>query len=124
MLHESELPDEPRPAPAAGTVADPVTLMGRYCDGDRWAFEQIYAALAPRVLGYLMVLAKDRSTAEELLQQTFIELHGHRDVYVRGANPVPWLLSMAHRTFLDELRRRRRSRRKLRNVPENDGDRF
>jgi RNA polymerase sigma-70 factor (ECF subfamily) len=109
MLHGREPPGEAS-VRAADVVADPVALMGRYCDGDRRAFDQIYATLAPRILGYLTALAKDRATAEDLLQQTFIKLHQHRDVYVRGANPVPWLFTIAHRTFLDEARRRRRSR--------------
>jgi RNA polymerase sigma-70 factor (ECF subfamily) len=85
-------------------------LMGRYCDGERRAFDELYATLAPRILGYLTGLVKDRAAAEDLLQLTFIKLHQHRDVYVRGANPVPWLYTIAHRTCLDELRRRKRSR--------------
>lgn len=85
-------------------------LMSRYCDGDRRAFDELYAALAPRILGYLTGLVKERATAEDLLQLTFIKLHQHRGLYVRGANPVPWLYTIAHRTCLDELRRRKRSR--------------
>jgi RNA polymerase sigma-70 factor, ECF subfamily len=86
------------------------TLMGQYCDGNRASFDEIYAILAPRILGYLTGLVKDRAAAEDLLQLTFIKLHQHRDVYIRGANPVPWLYTIAHRTCLDELRRRKRSR--------------
>jgi len=85
-------------------------LMSRYCDGDRRAFDELYATLAPRILGYLTGLVKERAAAEDLLQLTFIKLHQHRDVYIRGANPVPWLYTIAHRTCLDELRRRRRAR--------------
>ena len=85
-------------------------LMGRYCDGDRRAFDELYATLSPRILGYLTGLVKERAAAEDLLQLTFIKLHQHRDVYIRGANPVPWLYTIAHRTCLDELRRRKRSR--------------
>src|SRR3954452_18274647 len=88
-------------------------LMGQYCDGDRRSFDEIYALLAPRILGYLTGLVKDRAAAEDLLQLTFIKLHQHRDVYIRAANPVPWLYTIAHRTCLDELRRRKRSRVQL-----------
>ena len=88
-------------------------LMGRYCDGDAAAFHALYAAVAPRLLGYLRGLVGERATAEDLLQQTFLKLHEARDVYVRGADPVPWLYTIAHRTCLDELRRRKRSRVRL-----------
>lgn len=84
-------------------------LMGRYCDGDAAAFAAIYAEMAPRLLGYLTRLARDRVTAEDLLQQTFLKLHHARAAYVRGADPVPWLYTIAHRTFVDEHRRRRRA---------------
>lgn len=103
MLAERNKEDQEGSARAA-------MLMGRYCDGDRRAFDELYATLAPRILGYLTGLVKDRATAEDLLQLTFIKLHQHREVYVRGANPVPWLYTIAHRTCLDELRRRKRSR--------------
>jgi RNA polymerase sigma-70 factor (ECF subfamily) len=88
-------------------------LMNRYCDGDAAAFRQLYARLAPRILAYLVALMADRSAAEDLLQQTFLKLHQSRSTYVRNANPVPWLYTIAHRTCLDEIRRRRRTVVKL-----------
>src|SRR5438876_9251945 len=85
-------------------------LMARYCAGEITAFHELYSALAPRILGYLTGLAGDRPTAEDLLQQTFMKLHEARSAYVKGANPVPWLYTIAHRTCLDEIRRRKRAR--------------
>jgi RNA polymerase sigma-70 factor (ECF subfamily) len=84
-------------------------LMGRYCDGDEAAFGALYQNAAPRLLGYLMNLTRDRPAAEDLLQDTFCKIHNARSAYVRGANPLPWFYSIAHRTFLDHARRRRRS---------------
>jgi RNA polymerase sigma-70 factor (ECF subfamily) len=94
-------------------VAELAALMGLYCDGEAKAFHHIYGALAPRILAYLTGLVGDRSTAEDLLQQTFMKLHQGRSAYVRGANPVPWLYTIAHRTCLDEIRRRKRARVRL-----------
>jgi RNA polymerase sigma-70 factor (ECF subfamily) len=87
--------------------------MARYCDGDAAAFHVLYQQLAPRLLGYLTGLIGERAAAEDLLQLTFMKLHEARDVYVRGADPVPWLYTIAHRTFLDESRRRKRARVRL-----------
>jgi RNA polymerase sigma-70 factor (ECF subfamily) len=84
--------------------------MGRYCDGDRAAFDALYAAVAPRLFAYLIGLVGERATAEDLLQLTFLKVHEARDLYVRDADPVPWLYTIAHRTALDELRRRKRAR--------------
>jgi RNA polymerase sigma factor (sigma-70 family) len=101
--------------PTRGTQAPPedgrlAALMGRYCGGDVAAFHELYAALSPRILGYLMGLSGDRATAEDLLQHTFMKLHEARSTYVKGANPVPWLYTIAHRTCLDEIRRRKRAK--------------
>ncbi|HVZ71960.1 MAG TPA: RNA polymerase sigma factor [Polyangia bacterium] len=88
-------------------------LMARYCDGDVAAFHQLYAKLAPRVLAYLKGLLGERAAAEDVLQQAFIKVHEARATYVRAANPIPWIYTIAHRTCLDELRRRKRSRVRL-----------
>jgi RNA polymerase sigma factor (sigma-70 family) len=88
-------------------------IMARYCDGEARAFEELYAGLAPRILGYLTAMVGDKATAEDILQHTFMKLHQGRTAYVRGANPVPWLYTIAHRTCIDEMRRRSRSRVRL-----------
>lgn len=87
--------------------------MGRYCDGEAAAFHALYALVAPRILGYLVGLVGDRAQAEDLLQQTFLKVHQSRASYVRDANPVPWIYTIAHRTCLDELRKRKRAPVKL-----------
>ena len=83
--------------------------MQRYCDGDAGAFRALYALVAPRLLGYLLKMTRERALADDLLQQTFLKVHRARAAYVRGADPLPWIYSIAHRTFLDEARRRKRA---------------
>jgi len=88
-------------------------VMTRYCAGEPAAFHRLYALLAPRILAYLWGLIGEKATAEDLLQQTFLKVHEARSAYVRGANPIPWIYTIAHRTCLDEIRRRKRSRVRL-----------
>lgn len=83
--------------------------MARYQDGDANAFRELYALVAPRLLGYLMKMARDKAVAEDLLQQTFLKVHRARGAYVRGADPLPWIYSIAHRTFIDEVRKGKRA---------------
>ena len=90
-------------------------VMSRYCAGDQAAFHRLYALVAPRILAYLRGLIGEKATAEDLLQQTFLKVHEARSTYVLGANPIPWIYTIAHRTFLDEIRRRKRSRVRLSN---------
>jgi RNA polymerase sigma-70 factor (ECF subfamily) len=88
-------------------------VMARYCRGDAAAFERLYALLAARILAYLTGLLGDKAAAEDMLQLTFLKVHEARGSYVLGANPIPWIYTIAHRTALDEIRRRKRSRVQL-----------
>jgi RNA polymerase sigma-70 factor (ECF subfamily) len=90
-------------------VADAKDLMQRYCDGDATAFRELYALVAPKLLGYLMRMARSRALADDLLQQTFLKVHRARSAYIRGSDPLPWIYSIAHRTFLDEARKQKRA---------------
>ncbi len=110
----SAMPSEQAQAAAPQPVDDGLpALMQRYCAGDAAAFHALYRAVAPRLLGYLIGLAGERATSEDVLQHTFLKVHQARGSYVLGADPVPWLYAIAHRTFLDETRRRKRSRVRL-----------
>ena len=91
-------------------MADPTELMARYCEGDAQAFRDLYAAVAPRILNYLLRMSQNKALADDLLQQTFLKVHRARAAYVRGADPMPWIYAIAHRTFLDEMRKRKRSK--------------
>jgi RNA polymerase sigma-70 factor, ECF subfamily len=90
-------------------MAEAKELMQRYCDGEPGAFRELYALVAPRLLGYLLKMARERALADDLLQQTFLKVHGARRAYVRGADPLPWIYAIAHRTFIDETRKQKRA---------------
>lgn len=90
-------------------MADAKDLMARYCDGDASAFRELYALVAPRLYGYLVKMARQRALADDLLQHTFLKVHRARGAYIRGADPIPWIYSIAHRTFIDEVRRTQRA---------------
>jgi RNA polymerase sigma-70 factor, ECF subfamily len=79
-------------------------LMERYVDGDATAFDQLYQNVSPKLLGYLLRLTRHRERAEDLLQITFAKIHRARASYLRGAPLLPWVLSIARRSFFDERR--------------------
>jgi len=89
-------------------------LMFAYQGGDSRAFEALYDRLAPPLLGYLHSLARDRGRAEDLLQETFLQLHRARATYQPGRPVKPWLYAIARNVFL--MHRRAASRRGRREV--------
>jgi RNA polymerase sigma-70 factor (ECF subfamily) len=91
--------------------ATAIAAMQRYCvEGDAGAFALLYSIAAPRLFRSMLALLRNRAVAEDLLQQTFLKLHRYRRAYVAGADPLPWLRTIAHRMCFDELRRARRER--------------
>src|SRR5258706_3960985 len=82
--------------------------MDGYAAGNDAAFGDVYDALAPRLYGYLLRQTRDPGRAEDLLQQTMLQIHAARGRFFRGAEVVPWAFAIARRLLIDSYRRRRR----------------
>ncbi len=75
-------------------------LMIRYQGGSLEAFEEIYAQLAPGVRRYLSHLAGRSEMADDLLQETFLQMHRSRAAYNPEYAVRPWVFGMARNVFL------------------------
>jgi RNA polymerase sigma-70 factor (ECF subfamily) len=97
-------PDQPLNTP------DPLRdMMKRVATGDRVAFAALYKATASKLLGVLLRITKERSRAEDILQDVYVRVWERSKDYdpERGA-PLAWLIIMARSRALDDLRRRKR----------------
>lgn len=93
------------PPVSRDSKAEATAAMDRYAAGDEAAFAELYQALSPRLYGFLVRLSGDTATAEDLLQQTFLQIHVARSRFVRGADVTPWAMAIARRLFIDVVRR-------------------
>jgi RNA polymerase sigma-70 factor (ECF subfamily) len=82
--------------------------MERYARGDEAAFAELYDGLAPRLAGFLQRMTRDAAKTDDLLQQTFLNIHRARARFTPGADVVPWAFAIARRLFLDGTRRGKR----------------
>jgi len=82
--------------------------MDRYAAGDDAAFAQVYDALAPRLYGFLLRQTRETARAEDVLQQTLLQIHRARGSFIRGAEVTPWAFAIARRVLIDSVRRGRR----------------
>src|ERR1700690_2020431 len=82
--------------------------MDRYASGDDAAFAELYDLLAPKLLGFLFRQTRNRARAEDLVQQTFLQMHCAREAYVTGADVLPWAFAIARRLSIDAFRRGKR----------------
>jgi len=83
--------------------------MLAYQAGEMSAFESIFAALAVPLRNYLSSLARDRARGEDLLQETFLQMHRSRHTHSPGRPVKPWAFGIARHVFL--MHRRSSARR-------------
>lgn len=79
--------------------------MERYARGDDAAFGEIYDELAPRLLAFLVRQTRDRAKAEDVVQQTMLQIHRARGRFLPGAEVLPWAFAIARRLVIDLHRR-------------------
>jgi RNA polymerase sigma-70 factor, ECF subfamily len=93
-------------------------LMIRYQGGSLEAFQDIYAQLAPGVRRYLLHLARGSDLADDLLQETFLQMHRSRAAYNPKYAVRPWVFGLARNVFLMN----RRAARQWAKIHESGGD--
>jgi RNA polymerase sigma-70 factor (ECF subfamily) len=80
--------------------------MDRHADGDGPAFEEVYDLLAPRLTAFFLRRTRARASAEDLTQQTLLQMHRARQSFARGSDVVPWAFAIARHLFIDSRRRK------------------
>lgn len=68
----------------------------------------LFVRYEPRLGKYLAQMVSDRSSAEDLLQDTFHDAFRAREQLGNVLNPEAWLFAIAHKRALNALRKRRR----------------
>lgn len=79
--------------------------MERVVARDSGAFAELFDGHAPVVLGMLIKMLRRRETAEEILQETFLQAWNQADRFnPNRASPRGWLILMARSQAIDRLR--------------------
>jgi len=79
--------------------------MTAYQAGGLEAFEGLYLALSTELRGYFTAALGNGSAAQDLVQETFLEVHRSRRLYLPPLPVRPWVFGIARNV----LRRHRRS---------------
>jgi RNA polymerase sigma-70 factor (ECF subfamily) len=82
-------------------------LMERYATGDDSAFSELYDYVAPRLYSFLLRQTREQARAEDLVQQTLLQMHCARRHFAPGAEVIPWAFAIARRLFIDSIRKRK-----------------
>jgi RNA polymerase sigma-70 factor (ECF subfamily) len=94
-------PANPEQVAAMGSdEAGLAEAMAAYQRGDMTAFETIFVDFRPGLTRYLRALARDAAVADDLLQETFLQLHRVRHTYQPPRPVRPWVYAIARHVFL------------------------
>ena len=89
----------------AHEIAD---LIARVALRDRSAFQTFYARTSAKLFGVTLRILRDRSEAEEALQEVYVKIWQRADRYVAGGySPISWLVAVARNHSLDIIRARK-----------------
>lgn len=90
--------------PAQGEGLRLRELMGAYQSGRFEAFDDLYSSIAPPLRRYLLSHARDAAKADDLLQETFLQLHRARHTYDAKFPVMPWAMAIARHVWLMDRR--------------------
>jgi RNA polymerase sigma-70 factor (ECF subfamily) len=80
-------------------------LLLRFCGGETEAFGALVRRYERELYGYLRRYLGDASLAEDVFQNTFLQLYLKSDHYEAGRPVRPWLYTIATHQAIDALRR-------------------
>ena len=82
-------------------------LLQRIADGDSAAFETLYYRFARPLFGLALRMLRDRSRAEDAVQETFTAIWRSAGSYKPERGPgAPWLYAVARNAIVDRARAR------------------
>lgn len=100
----------PTPPPAGGDEAEWIrSAQG----GDRSAFAQLIERYWDRVYRWLYHLTRDRHSAEDLTQETFLRALAAIKSFRAGSNFRAWIFRIGHNNFVNQKRTERRTKHQL-----------
>lgn len=86
--------------------------LARVADGDRAALRLVYEETAAKLFGVCLRILKDRSEAEDVLQDIYLNIWRKAAAFdADRASPITWLVAVARNRAIDRLRASKVARR-------------
>src|ERR1700687_68131 len=82
-------------------------LLAQPALSNQQAFAELYRQTSPHLYAVALRILRESAAAEEVLQESFVNVWHHAGSYVAGkSQPLTWLTSIVRNRCLDQLRRR------------------
>lgn len=83
-------------------------LDDRIIQGDKKAFDELFRLFYSRLLGFANAYLKDKSVAENMVQDAFLQLWERKEVLQAGSNIRAWLLTVVRNHTINHINRKKR----------------
>lgn len=82
-------------------------LLAEIARGERRAVDALYERTAAKLFGLILRIQRDRSLAEDVLQDVYLRIWQAAGSYAPEAGrPLPWLCAIARNRAIDSVRRK------------------
>lgn len=95
------------PSPGDGTLLD--NCITRIAQGDRDALAALYERTRPAVYGFALSILKNVHDAEDVLQDTYLQVWLAAGSYRSRGKAMAWLMTIVRNLSLDRIRQRQRT---------------
>ena len=90
---------------ANATRSQLAAALARVAGGDRAALRMVYQDTSAKLFGVCLRILKDRSEAEDVLQDVYVTVWRKAATFDPGrASPITWLVAIARNRAIDRLR--------------------
>lgn len=103
------------------------SLLQAYIDGDRAAFQQLMSRYSNELLHFLTRFLGSRTAAEDVFQETFLQVHTSAETFDPTRRFKPWLFTIAANKGRDHHRKQNRRQEMSLSAsigPDGEGQRF
>ncbi|MEE3326363.1 MAG: sigma-70 family RNA polymerase sigma factor [Myxococcota bacterium] len=98
------------------------TLIEALSNGEVGRFQELYQKYRDRVFGFAMRRSGNRADAEDITQETFLQVHRSISTYKGRASLSTWIFGIAHHTTCRHFRRQSKNTYSIENEGRIPGD--
>ncbi len=81
------------------------SIFERIRQGDQHAFRQLYDLTYKPLYAFLLSYTMNREDAQDLLQDTYVQIYKNCHLYRDQGNPLAWMMKIAKNLFLMKCRK-------------------
>lgn len=83
------------------------SAIAALANGDLSSLEIIYGIMSKKIYAAALAITQDHSDAEDVTQDTMLQIVKYAPSYRQGSNPRAWILTIARHRALDTVRARK-----------------